>query len=349
MQQEMVSYGASRFGIETPPPRFAVVIPVGPDALDPGRAGVVLASVMAWEPSVSMCVVVEDCDSRSGLTESMTRPGSCRLIVLRNPRRGRGYGHTGGLCAGILTALAWIRQNADVEFVLKLDTDALVVGPFAATIANLLAQSPETGIVGTLGGSCNPELRPLQDPRREPDLLRLRRLLPSDAGVKGEARSLRIDGLGLVPFELLRSFAAVRPHVDRAVVNGYETSDYCQGGAYALGCRMLQRMAAHGYLAQPEPWIWVPVGEDMVMAMYARAVGLRLLDASGPGQPFGLQARALPHSLTRIVQLGYSIIHSIRNDAAHSEPAIVEFFHMRERERRSGRSRRRSAGARRDG
>lgn len=307
-------------------PRFAVVLPIGPSPGDLGRANAVLASLVAWEPLVRWCIIVEDDEARTALADSAIFPSSCDTIAVKNPRRGCGYGRTGGLCAGILTALAWIHQHTDVAFVLKLDTDAFVIGRFGHAVASYLAKSPETGIVGTLGISCHPDLRPLQDPRREPDLLRLRRLLPQAPSGGGLGENVRIDGLGLVPLQLVHAFAAVRPHVDRAVANGYATSEYCQGGGYAISREMLKRMAGLGYLAQPEPWIWLPVGEDMAMAMYARAVGLELRDFSSPGQVFAIQAGGLAYPPPELLKLGYSIVHSVRSDPLHAEAAIVEFF-----------------------
>ncbi len=313
-------------------PRFAVVLPIGPSNEDVTRAYTAINSLVAWEPQVRCCIIVEDREAPAELDKSILCPSSCRTIALKNPRRGRGYGHTGGLFAGIVTALDWINVHIDVDFVLKLDADALVIGRFAYAITSLLVQSPETGIVGTLGISCNPDRRPLQDARREPDLLRLRRLLPQ-VPLEGMGKNVRIDGLGLVPVQLLRSFNAIRAHVDRAVANGYRTSDYCQGGAYAVSRVMLKRMAAFGYLASPEPWIWLPVGEDMAMAMYASAVGLGLQDASNPGQPFAVQAGPPPYPPGMLLELGYSIVHSVRNDPIHSEEAITEFFRRNQTDR----------------
>jgi hypothetical protein len=305
--------------------RFAAVIPVGPGANEPLRVRTVLGSLFAWEPLVEFCVFVEDRDAPC-LLESAGLPPSCRAVTLHNPRKGRGYGHTGGLCAGILTAFAWLHKHVAVDFVLKLDTDALVVGKFGSAIASLLARWPQTGIVGTIGISCNPEMRPTQDPRREPDLLRLQRLLPPALPFDATISDVRIEGLGLIPIELVQAFEQLRPHVDRAVSNGFRTSEYAQGGAYAVSWEMLRRMAALGYLARPENWIWIPVGEDMAMTMYATAVGLTLQDASSAGEPFGIHAGGLAYPPQTLLRQGYSIIHSIRGDPRYSECEIVHFF-----------------------
>jgi dTDP-4-amino-4,6-dideoxygalactose transaminase len=311
--------------------RFAVVIPIGPTAIEVERAVHLLAGLLSWEPSVAWCVLVEDFPHPLGLSELKGLPGRDRIVELLNPRRGLGFGGTGGVCAGVLTAFSWIHSHTDAGFVLKIDTDALVIGPFANAVASRFARMPDVGIAGAIGNSCNPAVRPMQDLSEEPDLLKFRRLLPTAraAGLTDQHTPIVLPEVGEISLPLLTSFDAIRPHVEEAVRYGYRTSEYCQGGAYAVSRPMIDRMAAAGYLAHPEAWVHLPVGEDMAMAMYAHAVGLRLDDFSRPGEPFGIQYKALPYTLDELVSYGYGLIHSVRNDARYAEQDIRAFFRTR--------------------
>lgn len=93
--------------------------------------------------------------------------------------------------------------------------------------------------------------------------------------------------------------------------------------------RMLDRMVSRGYLEDPTPWADIPVGDDRILAMYARAVDLRVLDCSLPGQPFGVQSIGLPYPPSMLVELGYSVIHSVKSDGIYSEDSIVGYFRDR--------------------
>jgi hypothetical protein len=92
---------------------------------------------------------------------------------------------------------------------------------------------------------------------------------------------------------------------------------------------MLDRMAAAGYFDHPEHWMHLSIAEDFAMAMYARAVGLKLYDCSRDGEPFGIQVRALPYPLEELEARGYGIIHSIKNDARYDEESIRDYFRRR--------------------
>jgi hypothetical protein len=47
---------------------------------------------------------------------------------------------------------------------------------------------------------------------------------------------------------------------------------------------------------------------------------------SGYNEPLGIQARGLAYSPQNLLQLGYSIIYSVKNDLQHSESEVRQFF-----------------------
>jgi hypothetical protein len=224
-----------------------------------------------------------------------------------------------------------------VDFVLRIDTDALVIGPFARDVTLFLEHNPDTGVVGTLGKSNNPEVR--ARPRRDvvPRLLRARTLWPvaSEAPEADDNESRELGTFGPVSLYQRRQFDRIRPHLDDAMANGYAKHEYCQGGVLAIGRMMVRRMSAAGYLSQADAWRGLPFPDDYVLAMYSRGVGLNIADFSGPGEPFGSQSTGLPFPMEELVARGHSLIHSVRHDKRADERTIRRYFS--ERAPRAGR------------
>jgi hypothetical protein len=218
-----------------------------------------------------------------------------------------------------------------VDFVIKLDPDALVIGRFSSYTAKFIDTHTEAGVIGALGCSCNPEVRAFEDLSREPELLRARRLLPLEAPVDGARMKdlAATGGFRRLSLESCRAIHALGSHIDDAIQRGYVSDENIQGGACVIARRMLDRMVERGYLTSPLAWAHIPVGDDRILAMYARAVDLRVVDCSLPGQPFGVQSIGLAYPPSLLLELGYTLIHSIKTDWIYSEDSIVTFFRDR--------------------
>jgi hypothetical protein len=309
---------------------FAVILPVGPDGMDLYRGLELIKALIHWQPNIGWFVIVDDSVRHRGLADVSIFPASCAVVTLLNPRLGRGDGLHGGLFVGIACALSWVQAHTTADFVLKVDTDALAIGPFADSIRQCLKRVPRAGIIGTIGFSCNPYLQ--SNLRREPELLKVHREL-STTSIRSLASAPSIhktESLRHFSIAQLEALLPISSHIDAAISHGYSTSDYCQGGAYVVTREMLDRMAGAGYLAVANAWSELPVGEDMILAMYSRAVGLELYDYSKPGEPFGVQARGLPYSPEVLQMLGHSLIHSVKDDRCYSESRIRAFFAARQ-------------------
>jgi hypothetical protein len=237
-------------------------------------------------------------DSAPNQRVLMERP-PCRMLTIARPYHNAGEPLLGRLSAAMLLAFRAVHAAGPVDFILRLDTDALVIGPFAAAVRGFLRRHPHTGMLGTLGCTC----------RRDEPYYGCERRAVSDVMMARHPR--------------------IRLHARRAIRNGYAAKEYCQGGAYALPFRTLERMAALGYFASPEIWVEAPVPEDVMMGMYARAAGLRSMDFSMPGQPFANHYRGLPFAPHELLRRGHSIIHSVKRDAEFAEREIRRFFRQR--------------------
>jgi hypothetical protein len=286
---------------------FALIVPIGPGKIELRRFRELLDSLWTYEPNARLCVAIDSSPEPRELPLSPLWSG-CRLITLNAPYHGQGKALFGRLSAGILLALRTVLEEDPLEFVLRMDTDALVIGPFRDAVRGFIAQHPEAGIVGTLGCTC----------RREAPYF----------GYEKTAVSHVFMALDASP---PAACARIREHARLAVENGYVGIEYCQGGVYVLPSKTLPRLLSAGCLDFPEDWLPLAVPEDVMMGMYARTVGLRSMDFSLPGEPFGNHHRGLAYSPRELVRLGHSLIHSTKRDSDYPESEIRRYFRARRR------------------
>jgi hypothetical protein len=309
---------------------FAVVLPIASNAAGIARGLDLLSSLFRWEPDIRWCVVLEDCLHSTGLSQLRWIPQTCEAVSLVNRRWRQGDPLKGGLTTRLLEAFAWVRNYTDAQFLLRIDSDALVIAPFTMSVCAFAANRQDAGIIGTMGLSCNEALRAKEDMRSESRLVKCRTLIPEEYPALGQTfPRYVIPGVGEMTADQFSAFNAVRNHIDAAICDGYTTSEFCQGGAYVVTRSMLERMALAGYFRAPEAWLLLPFSEDRVMAMYARAVRLRMYDCSRPGEPFGLNFMGLAYPLETLVARQHSVIHSVKGDRRYSEAAIRSFFSRR--------------------
>lgn len=287
---------------------FALIVPVGPGATEQRRFRDLLDSLFAWESGLRLCVAIEsDPPAVREVRRGFAR-GGCRFVSLSAPYRGRGKALEGRLSAGILLALRTVHRAGRFEFVLRADTDALVIGPFREAVRGLLSRHPDAGMVGTLGCTC----------RRE----------ASYFGCEKDSISDVLRALESAPAADPGAMR-IREHVRLAVSHGYAGKEYCQGGVYALSCEVVARMSARGCFDHPEDWLPLAVPEDVIMGMYTRAAAMRSQDASLTGEPFANHFRGLPYSPEELVARGHALIHSVKGDPQFTEPEIRRYFRER--------------------
>jgi hypothetical protein len=289
---------------------FAVIIPPGPGETERRRVLDLMDSLWTYEPGARLCVVIDDSGEARDLFPAGEWPG-CEFVTLRGPFHGRGEPLLGRLSAGILLALRTIHESGPFEFIVRLDTDALIIAPFRNAVREFIQVHPEAGMVGTLGSTC----------QREAPYYGCEKTATSDV-----FRALDGAGAGNPSADRIREHARI------AVENGYRGKEYCQGGAYVLPFETVARMASAGCLDFPEDWLPMAVPEDVMIGMYTRTVGLRSVDFSLPGQPFGNHHRGLAYSPPELVRRGHALIHSTKGDVEHSERYIRHYFRTRRRQ-----------------
>lgn len=301
---------------------YAALVAVGPGDREVERLRDLIAAIGYHESGAATLVIVDD-DPVARDLDMLPAPPGLRLVAVHHQReqQNRVFSKGKGICSVVMTGLAWIQAHADVRFVLKLDTDSLVIAPFRQQILALLDQYPGTGMIGaysrTPGGGTrdwSPHRRTIRTLSRHPLLRRLLALRP------GQAAS------GIVPDEVGRH---MRRLVQAATRYGYTLGEHCLGGGYALNATLLDRMAATGWIYTAPLWARIDLPEDVMVGLHVRATGMEFLDHVDDGEVFGIRHIGLPFPPLNLAARGYAVIHAVKNDTGCDETTIRRFFEAR--------------------
>jgi len=272
-------------------PKMIVVVPAGPkdDAAD------TLRSVLCYTDAETILVI----DDTQGRGIGLKDP---RIVVYTPPASPPGP--FGGLWTKLAAAYQYAVDHADFDILLRLDTDALILGPGIAEAA--AERFARDGTVGALGAY-----------RVGPD--------GADRDWNPAAKMVRAE-LGLRGMR----HPAVRSRV-RSLVAG--APDYIPG-EHALGCALLLRgdmvreWAGRGMLNYPELGHSL-VGEDHLFGLLTLAAGYRIADFSGPADPVAVRWLGLPAAPAELLAAGKLITHSVRFWGNMQEGEIREYFASR--------------------
>jgi hypothetical protein len=314
----------------TSPINFGVYVAVGPGAQEVPRIRDLVESILAHEPATPFILFVDDSLEDRDLVGQLRLPPTCAAISIIHPRHGKGNGQFGPQFATNLISANWFAKNTNVEFVLKMDTDALVIGPFAERLSQLFARESGIGIVGVLGRTCNKSSREYhafgEVETLMKNVLRMGPEIEDARWIEGQGGKIHIPGIGVWNRSMLQALAIIRRDLIVAVQHGYTLGQYIQGGAYAISPQLI-RFLAQLYAERPlENWYELPFPEDVIMAVYCGVASLGLREQYEPFNVFGVQYKGLSSAPQEMLDSGYKLIHSLKNDPSYSESAIREFF-----------------------
>jgi hypothetical protein len=309
---------------------FAVYMPVGPGDDEVACAADVIDSVGAYSEHLRWVILVDDGSPPRDLAALCAVPPGTRVVVLKNPRDGIGPGRTGGLCVADLVAFDYLQRHTIADYVLKLDTDSLVIGPFERQVEQILMARPDAGMLGVMGDSFG-ENRGHRTTRYNRMLLENTLVMPDSYRELRPEHVVNVVPLpaGYLDEALYRRFIQAREVIARASARGYELGEYCLGGGYVVSRRLLDGLAEAGAYEDPLIWRELPMSEDLMMSVQCGAVGLKLYDVSQEGPRFAIDTRTITHSLAELERSSYSIIHSIKGT---SEERYRDFFRTRRRQ-----------------
>jgi hypothetical protein len=292
---------------------FAVVMPVGPGELELERVTDTLVSLHHFEPGVGRVILVDDAETpRPDALRDTAGALVDRTTVRRNPRDRSTEGWSEGVMMGTATGLdEVVRGTPGVEWALKLDSDAVVIGRFADAIGARFASDPGLGLLGRgylAADGSDDDITMSGRPIRR---------LHQPVSVWKAQRRMRTTLFGVG-----RQRRAV---IDAACANGYLYGQHCQGGAYAMPIDTIRAVAARGWL-DGRLWTRTAVAEDVVMGVQVAALGRRMADMSGPGEPFAVRHVGLPGNPRELVAAGHAIAHSVKAHGSWTEDALRDEF-----------------------
>ncbi len=274
-----------------------MIIPVGPDEREPGRLRAVVSELRAHEhPAAIRLIVIDD----APVARALEFDWPDRQVVRTPLWAGARPDPHSAMVAGTLEGLRHVRE---LEFAVKLDTDAAVIAPFSARLRAAFAD-PGLGVVGAYDRAPDGGQRDWGVWRRTID----RAARPVQLTLRGAGPRIRIR-----PPEERRFVAEVRRRAYAAAPAGA----HCLGGAYAVSGAFLTRAALDW-----GPWLGTKLSEDVVVGLLALHAGLRMQSLTRPGEPFGVRWRGLPAPPAELIRRGYGIVHSVRAADASAEAAL---------------------------
>ena len=301
-----------------PSPRpFAVAVAVGPGEKEVARLIDLAASVGAFEHGPAHFVMIDDAPEPRFLDRVVKLPSRWAPISLPHPRHDRTqtFKVGKGIITAVLASLKWIQANTHAEFVLKLDTDSLVIAPFADKLEKLFKASPTLGVVGAHKTTPNGTARDWSHHAKS-----LRRLFEQPAFEwKKPLASMKARNAWTAP-PTLAVYERARAK------SGFDAGEHCMGGGYAVSRTLLDRMAAAGYLNDVMAWSGIDLPEDVTVGLHVRATDMTFADNVGPGELFGVRYKGLPFSPEEIAAKRYAVIHAVKNDETYDEAAVRKFF-----------------------
>jgi hypothetical protein len=278
------------------PVRIAVIIPAGPrdDILD------TLASVLQFTDSSRIIVVIDDALEHDGDHRGIG--GLSPDIAVLEPPAARA-GTNGGLWIKVAAAYRWVLERFRPGLVLRMDADALMLGPgIEAAAEERFARLPEAGLLGSY------RIGPDGDQR---DFAPVVEQLRIETGLFG-LRHPRLRS------ELRRQAGLARSH-------GYTDGEHVLGCAYLHSFEAADHLYRSGWLSRPGLGA-SRLGDDQLMSLLTVAAGYRIADFGGPTDPLALKWRGLPAHPDTLLAKGKLITHSVRSWESLTERQIRDIF-----------------------
>ncbi|HKY14129.1 MAG TPA: hypothetical protein VJM33_04350 [Microthrixaceae bacterium] len=295
---------------------WAIVVPTGPGEAEVARIADILASAQRFEPDVDRIILVDDDPGGPRPATLLATAGALapRTTVIANPRPREAHGWSSGVLIGVCTGFAEAMRGQPVDWVLRMDSDALLIGALADQVGARFADDPDLAIVGAY-----------------------------DRHADGTERDFTIwnhaIGSLLKPFAPRRSWRRPlltslfgrgkerRQLLEEAMRQGYQLGEHCQGGAYAISMRAIRAISANGWF-DPRMWLGLGLPEDVIMGIYTRALGLSMAGMADPGEPFAVTHVGLPGTPRGLRDAGHGVVHSVKSHAGRTEADLREEFRL---------------------
>ena len=202
-----------------------------------------------------------------------------------------------------LAGVGWAAEHDTADFIMKLDAP-LVIAPFVEKLVSACAQ-PDVGMTGSYDVNCNGEPRSF------------------DSWSKVTKRATRL----IQPRRLAISTRArrARRFIREARDAGYVWGEHPLACAVALTRGAVDVMRREGCFVDPLTFIGTGLGETRCSGSWSAEPAFVRSVTSETVRPSRSRGADCPLP-SRLAERGYSIIHSVKNDACFSEQQIVDYF-----------------------
>jgi hypothetical protein len=270
---------------------MVVVVPAGPkdDAAD------TLRSVLCYTDP-ELLLVVDDTHGRGiGFSDP-------RVVVFTPPDSPPGP--FGGLWVKLAAAFRYAVEHTDFDVLLRLDTDALILGPgIAQAAAERFSGDSAIGALGAYRVGPDGQIR---------DWTPARKMVRAELGLRGMRHA--------AARRRVRALASAAPE--------YVHGEHALGGAVLFRGDMVREWHRRGMLDYPELGD-SSIGEDHLFGLLTAAAGYRTGDFSGPEDPLAVRWIGLPAAPAELLAAGKLITHSVRSWESMQEAEIRAFFAAR--------------------
>jgi hypothetical protein len=291
--------------------RCMVLIPAGPDT-QPEYLNDTLESVNHHIGVLSCVVAVIDDSRRKRFAYVGDLFPNGVVIEAADYQEGAKSDTRGSLFGKQVAAIRSLMRRYRFDVLLRLDTDALVIGdaPHEDALA-FLERRPDVGMVGAF-------TRRGDGSDKKPAMAKKGEQLTREMGLRRGLKDLAL-------VKTLRSL------VRCAEAHGYTRGDMCTGGACFLSPRALTAIEQQG-LFDLDMLSRSELMDDMLMALLCAAAGYKLSDLPADRDVLAINWRGLPMPLDALVASNKKIVHPIKDGDLSVEPGVRAFF----RERRGG-------------
>jgi hypothetical protein len=210
------------------------------------------------------------------------------VTALRNPRS---HGGRSGLYVTQALACKHALEHFDFRIFIKMDTDALMVGPFLVTRAiQKFEAEPDLGILGSY--------RQRADGKR-------RQWLRWKVMFLWESSQFR---------RFYKKPVLWKDAIKEARKSGYDLGENILGGCYIINEKTLKVMNLKGYLDYEYDHVinHSQIGDEIIYSLFCKASGFNIEDFGRPEDPMVIALDMVPLPKEKIVSKNKSVIHSVK-------------------------------------
>ena len=298
------------------PMRFILLVPVGPRPCDVIGVSELCEGAVAHSEGADLEIWCLNDGNDPAVLAAIAQRHRLAYRILPHPFAGRGNHWLGRLTAGLVHGMRLIAaERPDDWHVLRMDTDALIVGPWERRLF-AIAQDKRYGLIGS--NELGNEGRQMRGDWWGTRLYRHSKWISRADHGPGMRVAWR------------RSSRILTRTIRTAFAQGGRNIRNINGGIYLMPAHALACLNGLP-LFQPELCFQInSFTEDVVMGLCVHAAGLKFLLHNNPGDTIasswqGLAAPTLP----ALVASGCGLIHSIKDHSPFREEETRAFFRAR--------------------